>query len=117
MRKPKAMQAEDSQVEMVPFKQRAEEMLCRVYGGRHHVRRLKDEGRFLTCLHGSDLATFDFDHMTRLVLGAHEYCLRVSVSNGGPNQLKIWVWDRKREGRMSERHPTIEQAMQSWENV
>lgn len=97
-----------------PFKQRAKEMLCRVYGGLHHVRRLQDEGRYITCLHGCDLATFDFDHMTRLVLGAHEYCVRVSVTNGGPNRLKIWVWDRKREGRMSERHPTIEQAMAKW---
>lgn len=101
---------------MRPFKDRAKKMLSRVYGGDHHVRRLRDEGRFMTCLHGGDLASFDFDHMTRLVLGAHEYCLRVSVSNGGPNQLKIWVWDRKREGRMSERHPTIEQAMLKWQN-
>lgn len=61
-----------------------------------------------------DLATFDQDHLTRLVFAAHDRCARVSVEQAGPRALAICVWPRKREGRTPERHPTLEQAVADW---
>lgn len=98
-----------------PFAERAEQLLSRVYGGMHHVYSLKKTERYWTCIHNGDLATFDFDILTRLALGAHEYCVRVSIENGGPHALKIWVHDRKgRTGQMYERHPDINTALVRW---
>lgn len=93
-------------------------MLSRVFGGMHHVYSLKKQGAphpFWTCIHYGSLATYDSNLLTRLVLGAHGYCLRVDISPGGPNRLKIWLHPRKgREGNMYERHPDIQTAIDQW---
>ncbi len=107
-------------IETDPFAVRAEAMLSRVFGGMHHVYSLK-KGPFnccvlyWTCVHRGDLATFDSDILTRLVLGAHEYRLRVELTNGGPRRIKVIVSDRKlRIGDYFSRHPTIEEALRNW---
>lgn len=58
-----------------------------------------------------DLATFDGDALTRMVIVAHELCCRVEVRPHNPGHLLVCLWERDREGGMSERHPTIEQAI------
>lgn len=100
--------------ELEPFEVRAEKLLSRVFRGMHHVWSLKKTGTYWTCIHNGSLSTFDFDQLTRLVLGAHEYCCRIDISNGGPRSLKIVVCDRKREGDFTDRHPTLEQAVERW---
>lgn len=100
-----------------PFQQRAEAMLARVFGGMHHVHGLKkvQPDRYWTCLHQGGAASFDFSILTRLVLGAHEYCLRVEITGGGPNRLKIHVSNRNRSADNSyERHPKIGEAIDKW---
>lgn len=62
----------------------------------------------------SGLATYDFDPLTRLVIGAHEHCIRVCVEPSAPQYLKIGMWPRKRDGSMFERHPSIEDAIAEW---
>ena len=58
------------------------------------------------------LATYDFNKLTRLVIGAHEECIRLEISPHTFSHLKINMWPRKsREGNMYERHPTIEDAI------
>ena len=97
------------------FEERAEAMLSRVFRGMHHVHGLKKQPRYWTCIHNGDASTFDFNILTCLVFGAHEYCLRVSISNGGPRSLKIEIHPRNgREGEIWNRHPTIEQALEAW---
>jgi len=60
-----------------------------------------------------DLSTYDFDLLTRLVVMAHEECVRVSVRSSGPRLVKICLWPRRgRDGRVDDRHPTIEQAIE-----
>lgn len=84
----------------------------------HHVFNVKkfNEGsprEFWTVIHSGSLATFDFDELTRLVYWAHQFGVRVDLGNGGPRALKIMLHARnKREGGMSERHPTMEQAIE-----
>lgn len=102
-----------------PFEERAEALLSRVFGGMHHVYSLKKfpgpSNAHWTCIHHGPISTFDFDQMTRLVFAAHELCLRVQVSNGGPHALKIWVHERTgRDGHGYERHPDITEALGMW---
>lgn len=59
------------------------------------------------------LSTFDFDDLTRLVFLAHDRCIRVDVSPS-MKYARILFHPRQREGGMSERHPTLECAVEKW---
>lgn len=60
-----------------------------------------------------DLATFDRDELTRLVVLCHDRCLRLEIAAAGRRQLKLGFSPRQREGSTYERHPTIEAAVAS----
>lgn len=100
----------------LPAAERMQAVLASVFGGMHHVYSLKkaNEGtqrEYWTVIHSGDLATFDFDLMTALVIFAHDYGVRVSLQNGGPRALKIILHARaKRDSSMFDRHPTLEDA-------
>lgn len=58
------------------------------------------------------LATIDSNGLTNLVIGAHDNCIRVSIEAIAPRLYKIRMHKRHcREGEISRRHPTIEQAV------
>lgn len=60
-------------------------------------------------------STFDFSQLTRLVISAHDHCVRVEVAPRAPNYMRVAIHQRKgREGSMYERHPTIEQAIKDF---
>ena len=61
--------------------------------------------------HG-DLATFDNDRLTRLVLLAHDRALRVELLPRSRLYLTMRFHRRQREGKGWERHPTAEQALE-----
>jgi hypothetical protein len=61
-----------------------------------------------------DLSTFDFDGLTRLVFLAHDYSIRVAVSPINRRSLQFLFHGRNRTGGFSQRHPTIEQAVNLW---
>lgn len=76
------------------------------WGSERHVE-------FITSAHG--LATWDFNRLTRLVIGAHDECIRIEISPKAFRYLSIEMWPREgRDGCMSKRHPTIEQAITSY---
>jgi hypothetical protein len=60
---------------------------------------------------GNGLSTWDFDGMTRLVIGAHDECIRVDVEARSRGYFAIYMHPRRRAGGMSVRHPTIETAV------
>ena len=90
-------------------------LVCDLVYGEHHVC-----GKVHECGVGirwnatnlcGKLSTFDFDYLTRLVVMAHDRCIRVEVDSRSPTILAITLHKRhKREGRMYERHPTMEEA-------
>ena len=108
------------------FKDRAEYVLSRVFGGLHHLnaRRIKwgihsDGGySYVEYSTGEELSTFDGNMLTRLVIAAHDACIRTTVAPSGPGMVKIQMWPRDgRKGPISHRHPTIEQAIKTMRRV
>lgn len=83
--------------------------------GRHHIpRNLKPWGDGWAVSAYDALSTFDFDGLTRLVFLAHDHAVRVEVTPCNPQMLRIAIWQRVRDGRISERHPTLDDAVSRW---
>lgn len=62
-----------------------------------------------------NMATFDYDDLTRFVFLCHDMQIRGSIHGSGPNLVKINLWKRQnRDGTFSERHPTLETAVEKW---
>lgn len=57
------------------------------------------------------LSTFDFSQLTRLVIVAHDECVRIEIQPASKDYLYIYMSPREREGDMTRRHPTIEDAI------
>ena len=90
---------------------RAACLVADVFGGFHHLRGVKACGVGVrVAIFQSELSTFDFSHLTALVVLAHDRCVRVSVRCAGM-KLEVCAFARQREGRMSERHPTLEDGI------
>lgn len=94
---------------------KTEAVLAFAYGGLHHVPgkiREKAGGLYFEVNIFGGLATYDFNELTRLVVACHEHCVRMEITNSGPGMIKLMFHDRKREGRMYERHPTLRKALE-----
>lgn len=89
------------------------EFLAELFYGWHHIcAKVKPCGKGIEINKQSDFATFDFDYLTRAVIMAHDSMIRFEISPSGPGMLKLVLHKRHtREGRMHERHPTIEEAI------
>jgi len=90
-------------------------MLADLQKGFHHIGgKIKPCGRGIQCcLSNLRAATYDFDGLTRLVILAHDRCIRAEIEPGGPGRLKVVLHKRQRDGVMHERHPTIQQAIEA----
>lgn len=98
-------------------KEEATAFFAEFYYGEHHIPKhtVHQFGLGWMVKHDrGDLASFDFNGLTRLVLMAHDKCIRVSVQPSSKATMEIAIWKRQREGSMSERHPTLEQAIESF---
>ena len=62
-----------------------------------------------------ELATTDFDELTRLVFLAHHFAIRVSIEASTHQYLKLIFHQRGRSGGFSENHPTLEQAVERFQ--
>lgn len=88
------------------------DVLCRVFYGEHHVPTVRAFGRGIrVSVYSGQLATFDFDYLTRLVVISHDECVRAEIMQSGPGRVGVALFKRHaREGTMASRHPTLEQA-------
>jgi hypothetical protein len=88
----------------------AKEFFGELFLGVHHIPgKIKDwgfNGWYVT--YYGDLSTFDFNTLTRLVLLAHKFRMRVEITSGGPRRVNIAVHKRTKEGNISTRHPGLE---------
>lgn len=99
-------------------KQEATDFFSELFGGEHHLPSpIKEFGMGFSLNFRNDFATWDFNTMTRFVIMCHDKCIRGEVQPAGP-MLKLAIHKRAgREGKMNERHPTIEQAIASYRGV
>ena len=70
-----------------------------------------DNETWVEFIHTGYMATVDSNDLTRLVFLAHDFCLRVDVSAVAPRRFRFLFPERQRDGGISERHPTLEQAV------
>lgn len=98
------------------LERRTERVLAVTYRGIHHVpywnRRRKIGSHSLKVSVLSGLSTWDYDELTRLVIAAHDECVRLEIHSSAPRMLRLSFSLREREGNITERHPTIEQAIE-----
>ena len=93
--------------------------LSQLFCGFHHICATpKKHGRGIEInTREYRLATFDFDYLTKLVIMAHNWCLRVAIDGSGPGMIKIILHKRHLvEGDIGKRHPTIEQAIEKYKD-
>lgn len=97
---------------------KVERILDRTFSGAHNTPTSRKKPidysqaeRIEVPIFGS-LATFDGDQLTRLVIAAHDECVRVCVSPHSRLYLLLQFHPRAgREGRLFQRHPTMADAM------
>jgi len=91
------------------------DLLCEVFHGEHHApERIYAFGRGIKCnAENHRLSTFDFDYLTRLVVLAHDACVRVEIVSTRPGRVGLVLHKRAgRTGSSYDRHPTIEEAIE-----
>lgn len=100
------------------FEERAREVIQCAFGGEHHVRKLKwmlakDAilvSSFCEFAVPGYLSTWDYDELTKLVVAAHDQCVRAEVRPKGKDFLVI-LSDRERQNAdhpYVNAHPTLE---------
>lgn len=106
---------------LTPIEAELVDLLCMAFRtGPYNLGR----GRtWVKCMDGSidsawfyvarDLSTCDGDGLARLVVGAAERCLRLSVLPHGLGRMKLMVWQRSRDGGLSKAAPPIEEVIAS----
>jgi hypothetical protein len=104
-------QIQTGPIDLPPI-ERCKMVLAIAFRGLHHLPSgFKDHGRWIEANIFGGVATYDFDVLTRLVVAAHDLCVRVEISHSGPRLIKLILHPRQREGGMCHRHPTIEEAI------
>jgi hypothetical protein len=93
-------------------KQEAIDFFSEFFFGEHHFPgELKEWGNGWIIRAQNNLSTYDFNHLTRLVVMAHDKAIRVEIVPKGMNIIYIAIHKRSREGDYYERHPTMEDAI------
>ncbi len=96
-------------------KEQAEDFFGILFRGKNHIpSELKPFGHGWKVNAHASMSTFDFDELTRLVFLCHDRCVRAVIIQGGPGRVGIAISQRLRDGDVSQRHPTIDQALEAW---
>lgn len=103
-------------VPMSPLGERVADLVDQLVSGIYHWPRYQKQDwstdLWITLKYDRGMATFDNNMLTALVFLAHEYCMRVEISPCMRN-LEVQFHQRKgRDGGLSARHPTLEQAVE-----
>lgn len=92
------------------------DFLCDIHGGGNHmfgkIQACGERGLSINSTSAHYMSTFDYSALTTAVVLAHDRMIRFQIEPSGPRMLKFVAHKRhQREGRMNERHPTIEDAI------
>jgi hypothetical protein len=93
--------------------QKVELFIDFVFGGKHHTNKVINHNSWYEVKFYQDVATWDFNIMTKMVVASHDLGLRADIEANGLRGLKVLLHNRKsREGLMHQRHPTLEQHLE-----
>lgn len=105
--------------EMSPLGVKVADLLGYLFQGIYHISR--EIGKvdwanptWIAVNLRKDLATYDFDELTRLVFLAHAFCLRVSIESSSPQTIRLMFHQRQRDGSLYQRHPTLDEAVETF---
>lgn len=102
---------------MILEKKEAISFFADIYGGEHHFpNELKSWGEGWAMKDHSEMATWDFDRLTRLVVLGHDRNIRVGISPFGMKAYVITLHKRQATTDLMTGHPTIEQAIERVRN-
>lgn len=92
----------------------ARQFFADFYLGEHHLpSKIEPWGEGWCVKHYGEVATTDFNNMTRLVLMAHAKGIRVSVMPHHFKMMRIAIHKRDQESeRQALGHPTLERALE-----
>ena len=105
--------------EMTPAQHHCYCMLCDILGGAHHIYGKIHEATpsgIEAVLRITSWSTWDSDRLTKAVLFAHDRAIRIEICPCNFNRLTIYLHKRGRGGGFSERHPTIQKAIERLED-
>ena len=94
--------------------EKTENVLSFMYNGKHHIPEpMKDEGVLVSIRIPAGISTYDFNMLTRLVLTAHKYCVRVTIWPSTNRRLLLHFHDRKTDinSGICDYHPDINGMM------
>lgn len=102
----------------LPSVERLDRVLAYAFRGIHHAGKIKkhSDDYWETNIFGG-ISTFDFDHLTRLVLAAHKWAVRVEITSSGPRMVKLHLSARTREGSVYSRHPDIDSVVSEFKQL
>ncbi len=100
--------------------ERVAEILGELYYGLYHLQTRTLErvnwsnSMWIEIVLDRDMATYDGDTLTRLVILCHELLVRCEIEGAAPRRLRLIFHKRhnREGGQMMFRHPTIETAVE-----
>ncbi len=98
------------------FAERAVRVVNAAFGGMHHVSNARWERGHLWCSVYGGLSTWDYNGLTRLVLAAHDHCVRAEVQPSSHRCLGILISRRVPMAQagdfpMCNGHPTLQEHL------
>lgn len=93
------------------------QMFADICHGWHHVPgKIKRHGTGIRgAVYAHKMATCDYHDLTRLVVMAHDRCIRVELAPSAPRRIGLIMHKRHtRTGAIMDRHPTIHEAVEKW---
>lgn len=105
--------------EMSPLGEAVANLLDNVFVGIYHLddnklRKVDWGDTYVVCVQLScqSLSNFDNNNLTKLVVLAHDYCLRLDISARTVRTLELMFHARQRQGDLMRRMPTMEQHLE-----
>ena len=99
-----------------PFGESVADLLGDLFKGIYHIDRRVlspkvkwDDSRSIDLIISGELATFDNNLLTNLVILAHCRCIRVSIEGCSSGYLKLVFSARDKDGQNWNRHPSIKE--------
>ena len=104
-------------VELSPLGETIADLLNVVWNGIYHLPASVvaktdwcDRRAISVVIPDHNLATWDFNYLTKLVVLCHDAALRMEIEACNFRYVRLVFSQRKRTGGFAERHPTLEEA-------